>query len=365
MKIVIIGGGAAGLGIGWRLAQAGAEVTLLERSQPGSGATWASAGMIAITAELANADPDESAFASYSNGLWPAFAKELEQECGFSIGYSESGALMLAQDDETLAALQARTGAGLTFVAPPQARALAPMLTGEFLGALWAEHEAHVDNRALGHGLATAFQRAGGKLQSNEAVVRIERRPSSDGQLRAAIAHTPFGLYHADAFVIAAGAWSGLIEPELAPVTPVKGEMIALAPPGDEVPPRPCIWAEGVYAVPRGRLLLLGATVEEAGFDTALTHQAAAQLRAAAEAAMPGLKAWTQVDHWAGLRPRSPDGLPLLGPTAVEGLFVAGGQYRNGILFTPAIARMMADVILGQGQGIAAFDPRRFTGNSA
>jgi glycine oxidase len=141
--------------------------------------------------------------------------------------------------------------------------------------------------------------------------------------------------------------------------------MIALAPPAGMSPPGPCIWADGVYAVPRGRLLLLGATVEEAGFDTGLTAGAASRLRASAEAAMPSLRDWTLMDHWAGLRPRAPDGLPLLGPTAVEGLFVAGGQYRNGILFAPAIARMMGDLILGQGKAIAAFDPRRFKENAA
>jgi glycine oxidase len=359
MKIVIIGAGVAGLGIGWRLAQAGADVTVLERSQPASGASWAAAGMIAAAAEMDEADGAEAVFASYSNGLWPDFAAELERACGGRIGYRQSGALILAQDASALAAMQAREKPGAKVVSPAEARAIAPMLTGEFAGALSVEREAHVDNRALGQALAIAFQRAGGKLQSNEAAVRIERR---DG--KAVTALTPFHLHHADAFVIAAGAWSGLIEPELAPIVPVKGEMIALAPLAEAMPPAPCIWADGVYAVPRGRLLLVGATVEEAGFDTALTRAAASLLRAKAQAAMPGLKDWTEVDHWAGLRPRAPDGLPLLGPTVVEGLFVAGGQYRNGILFTPGIARMMADLILGQGGVIPAFDPRRFAGSS-
>jgi glycine oxidase len=100
--------------------------------------------------------------------------------------------------------------------------------------------------------------------------------------------------------------------------------------------------------------------VQEEGFDTSPTRAARDQLRAAAQKLMPSLRDWTLSDHWAGLRPKSPDGLPLLGPSGVDGLFVAGGQYRNGILFAPAIARMMADMILGQGAVVPDFDPRRF-----
>jgi len=353
MKVVIIGAGVAGLGIGWRLAQAGVDVTVLERAQPASGASWAAAGMIAATAELEAGSP-ELEFAKYSNDLWPSFAQELEQTIGDTIGYRQSGALMLAQDAAGLEAL-ARSAPGLKLLDPSQTRAMVPLLTGEYAGALWAEREAHVDNRSLGYGLALAFRAAGGKLIVNEAVVRIERRGG-----RAAVAHTPYAFHHADIFVLAAGAWSGMIEPELVPVAPVKGEMIALAPPDGIDPPVPYILADGVYAVPRGRLLLLGATVEDAGFNTHLTHHAAALLRSRAEAVMPGLRDWSLVDHWAGLRPRAPDGLPLLGPTRLEGLYVAGGQYRNGILFTPAIARMMADLVMGRGEAIPAFDPRRF-----
>jgi glycine oxidase len=128
--------------------------------------------------------------------------------------------------------------------------------------------------------------------------------------------------------------------------------------------PVPVVWGEGVYCVPRPHLgergrLLIGATVQEEGFDTKPTPQARDQLWAAARRVMPSLKDWTLADHWAGLRPKSPDGLPLLGRAAMEGVFLAGGQYRNGILFTPAIAQDMADVILGKGEVVPDFDPRR------
>jgi len=353
MKIVIIGAGVAGLSIGWRLTQGGADVTVLERARPGGGASWAAAGMIAVTAELLDAHAAEIEFACHSNVLWPDVAKSLEAESGQAVGYVCSGSLILAEDDAALTRLS-RKAEGLEILDPAQTRALAPMVTGPLAGALWSSQEAQVDSRALTGALASAFQRAGGKLASNEAVVRIERRGGS-----ATIAHTPFGLYHADVFVLAAGAWSGLVEPELAPITPVKGEMIALAPPRGQALPGPVVWGHGVYAVPRDGRLLIGATAESVGFDTSLTDKALDFLRGGAEALMPGVKDWTVTDHWAGLRPRAPDGLPLLGPTMVDGLWLAGGQFRNGILFAPAVAQTIAAQLLGKAEPIPAFDPRR------
>ena len=362
MKVVIIGAGVAGLSIGWRLAKAGMEVTILERAQPAGGASWAAAGMIAVTAELLDAHAAEIEFARHSNALWPEFAEQVEAASDRVIGFSRSGALILAEDEAALARLARRAG-GAEMLDPAAVRARAPMVTGPLAGALWAPREAHVDSRALGVALAFAFQRAGGKLMTNEAVVRIEKR---DGV--AAIAHTPFGLYHPDAFVLAAGAWSGLIEADLAPITPVKGEMIALAPPGGEkhhpdIFHGPVIWGHGIYAVPRGGRLLIGATAESVGFDTSLTDKAVDFLISGADAAMPGLKDWTLADHWAGLRPRAPDGLPLLGPTSVDGLWLAGGQFRNGILFAPAIAETIAAQLQGNAEPIPAFDPRRIRGD--
>jgi glycine oxidase len=353
VKVVIIGAGVAGLGIGWRLLQAGAQVTILERGQAANGATRAAAGMLAVTAELEHAAEPETSFANYSNALWEDFKLEIEQVSGRSIGFSASGALMLAADTG-LAGLRARAERqpDLRLLDKAAIRALAPMLTGEYSGALWAPHEAHVDSRALGEALTIAFLKVGGVLFTHEAVVQIGHR---DGK---PVAHTPFAVDTADAILVAAGAWTGLVAD--VPIMPIKGEMIALTPPAGTALPGPVIWGNGIYAVPRDGRLLIGATVEDVGFDTSLTSEAAQSLRARAEALMPDLRDWTLADHWAGLRPRSPDGLPLLGPTALPGVFVASGQYRNGILFAPAIARMMADLIMGHGEVIPAFDPRRF-----
>jgi glycine oxidase len=358
MKIVVIGAGVAGLAIGWRLAEAGQQVTVLDRGQPGRGATWASAGMLAVTAELQNSESSEVEFARYSNGLWPDFAKQIEALSGRNIGYAPYGSLMLAEDAAALAGLERQAiQLGLVLVGANRVREIAPLVTADIAGGLWSPDEARVDNRELALALVAVFRKAGGRILPNEGVVRIER----DGA-RANGARTAFGLYPADVVVLAAGAWSGLVEPAVAPVVPVKGQMILLTPPPGQAPPTTVIWGHGVYAVPRGNALAIGATVEDVGFDTGITDAAQNWLRNAAEKLMPGLRGWTVRDQWAGLRPRAPDGLPLLGPTGVGGLWLASGQYRNGILFAPAVAQTMCDQILGRAPGISAFDPRRFGG---
>ena len=352
MNIVIIGAGVAGLGIGWRLLQQGAAVTILERFQPGTGASWAAAGMLAVTAELEDAAEPERALALRASALWPGFAAELEEVSGRAVFLASDGALLLAADAAGLEAMAGRATGDLKLVGAEEARALVPLL-GSAVGGLWSPREAHVDNRALSEALAIAVLKAGGTILPNEPGVRIEWQGE-----RAVAVLSPYRRYEADAILVAAGAWSGLLED--IPIAPVKGEMIAPQPPTGVELPGPVVWGEGVYCVPRHGRLLVGATMEEAGFGTSLTEQGRDKLRGAAEALMPGLKDWDLTDHWAGLRPKSPDGLPLLGPFA-PGLFVASGQYRNGILFTPAIAAEMADLILGKGKAIPAFDPRRFS----
>lgn len=354
MNVVIIGAGVAGLGIGWRLLQAGCQVTVLERAQPATGASWAAAGMLAVTAELEEAAEAERGLALRSHALWPSFAAELEAASGRKVFLSRVGALLLAEDAAELEVMRARASGELRVLGADQARALVPLL-GDTVGGLWSPHEAHVDNRALGEALTIAFLKAGGTLNPTEAAVTIEPGP---------LVRTPYGHYVPDAVVVAAGAWSGLLG-EI-PIQPVKGEVIALAPPSGAVLPAPVVWGEGVYCVPRPHLgeggrLLIGATMQDEGFDTQPTTAAREQLWASAAKLMPSLRDWALADHWAGLRPKSPDGLPLLGPSGRDGVFIAGGQYRNGILFAPAIAQEMADIVMGKGAVIADFDPRRFT----
>lgn len=356
MKVVIIGAGVAGLSIGWKLLEGGAEVLILERAQPARGATWAAAGMIAPTAETAHANPDETQFARWSAELWPKFAAEVEEKSGRQIGYRRDGALIVAKSEDE--ARQIASQSNRKLLTADEARAREPLLGGEIAGALWDGEEAQVDSRALGGALTHLFVGAGGKLSTNEAAVRIE---VGDGWLGVT---TPFAVYPADKVLVAAGAWSGSIEmddPVLPPMRPVKGEVLALIPPPGRLPPRQVVWGNGVYLVPREGRLLIGATMEEVGFDTMLTDKAENWLTDRAVSLMPSLASWQIDEHWAGLRPTSPDGLPVLGETRVKNLFIASGQFRNGILFAPAVAETISRLILGADvPEIRAFSPQRF-----
>lgn len=363
MKTVIIGAGVAGLSIGWRLAQAGVETIVLDRGQPGRGATWASAGMIAGTAESGEAPEAEMPFARQSMALWPNFAAALEEASGERLSCRRDGALLVARTPEEAEALHARAeAAGLEFLSAEAARTKVPSLAPGIAGALWAPEDGQVDNRALGRALATAFVRAGGKLSVNETAVLVEAK--RDG---GAVVRTPFKVHHADAVVLATGAWTaqigGLPAEAVPPVRPVKGEVIALMPPAGAMLPEPLVWGSGaIYLVPRGKRLFVGATVAEAGYDTALSDEAPGWLQARAAELIPEVADWAIDEHWAGLRPGSPDGLPIIGQTSVEGVFVASGQYRNGILFAPGMAETVPPLILEQRTApeIAPFDPKRF-----
>jgi glycine oxidase len=359
MKVVIIGAGVAGLGIGWRLAQQGVETLVLERSQPGRGATWASAGMLAAPSAV----PDsEAKLARQGADMWPEFAAQIERASRRAISYSVDGGLIVARTphERDELARAAESGAG-ELLSPEAARAREPRLAPDMLAALWNPHQAKVDNRTLGRALAAAFAKAGGHLFLNEAAVRFEFRGDRIEGVR-----TPFALRQGDAYVLAAGAWSARIEglpsDVLPPVIPVKGEMIALEPPSGEQLPEPAIGGGDIYLVAQRDRLLIGATVERAGFDSSLTEKASAWLLAQGRALMPCLGEWRVVEHWAGLRPGSPDDLPILGQSALPGLLIASGQYRNGVLYAPAIAQAVDAMVMGKEAPpyFSAFDPRRF-----
>ncbi len=358
MKVVIIGAGVAGLGIGWKLAKAGAQVTVLERSQAGRGATTASAGMIAAAAELSEASTAEAFFAKRANDLWPGFAAELEAQTGIYVEYRVSGSLMVALESGNL---PRGYDGGIALLTAEQARAMESMLSEKVSGALWAPHEAQVDSHALVRALVAAFVNAGGKILPNETVVRVEIEAG-----RAIGVQTPFAMHRADAYVLAAGAWTsrleGLPPAALPPVVPIKGEIVVLLPPSNAVLPTHVVWGNGIYLISRGSRLLVGATTERAGFDSGKSQAAYRWLLRQSVGLMPALKGWKVAEHWVGLRPATPDGLPVLGETSVEGLYVASGQYRNGILFAPAVAEVMSRLVLKQDTEMPVFNPRRFEG---
>jgi glycine oxidase len=374
MKVVVIGAGVAGLSAGWRLAEAGVETVVLERAQPGRAASWAAAGMLVALLESGDESAPEAVLARQSAAAWPRFAVDVEEQSGMPIHYRRDGMLLVASGEAEADALRARAAAdaSLQFADPAHAHLLEPLLPEENFGALRDPAAAQVDNRALAKALAAALRRCGGRLVASEAAVLIET--DKDG---ASAVRTPFARHDADAIVLAAGAWSGELggvpKAALPPVRPVKGQMIALAPPGDAKLPVHLIQGQDVYLVPRHDRLLVGATVEEVGFDSALTRGAADRLRERAVALLPALSDWRLADHWAGLRPGSPDGRPILGATALPRLFALTGQYRNGILFAPVLADALCGLVLGRSTSapesgpvdLGAFDARRFAGSLA
>lgn len=359
MKIVIAGAGVAGLAIGWSLAEAGASVEIVERGLAGHGATWASAGMLAPGAELGGEKTPLARFAHEGRRAWNAFAASLEEASGVDIGFRENGSLIVAPDDARAGELKQLAGHSAVWLAPRDLAAREALLSPALRGALHVPGDAQVDNRALGVALAETLRRRSVRLREHCDVRSVL---AANNRVRGLM--TGEGIIEGDAVVLACGAWMNLIASPLVlpPIAPVKGQMAALTPPAGTVLPKSLLWDEHLYLVPRRDRLLIGATVEDAGYDLSVSKETAADLVARAARIVPSLGAWRLSEMWAGLRPRTPDDAPVLGETKLSGLYVAGGQFRNGILFAPLIADSMRRLVLGEKPGldIASFDPRRF-----
>lgn len=365
MKVVVIGAGVAGLALAWKLAGEGCEVTVVERGAVGLGASAVAAGMIAPLAEFGDESGAVAEFARKSSILWPEFVKRVEADSGLKVRYQQGGAVLTAATETQLGILR-HAHPALPLWDASTLRERMPLLA-PLAGALWAEGEAHVDTPRLMVALAKAAERRGARLRLFETARRLLVVKD-----RAAGVETAAGTVHADLVVLAAGAWSGRLEgvpPDvLPPIHPVKGETLVLIPPHGQALPSALIWGNGIYLVPREEGVLVGATVELAGQDDKPSARAASWLIGQASVLLPGAEGWRRAAHRASLRPASPDGAPLLGMSRLEGLAIASGQYRNGILFAPMLAEMACGVVSGREVEPAferAFDPRRFRGDEA
>lgn len=360
MKVLIAGGGIAGLAIAWRLSCQGVTVEVVERGICGRGASWAAAGMLAPGGELAGETDDLAKIAHESRALWPRFAAEIERAAGCAVGFRETGSLLIAETEQQAKALRARANGSGEWLPPRDLLRREPLLSPNLFGAIYFPADAQVDNRAICEALHTALRAKGVIIREN-----CEARSIliAEGEAKALL--TDCGTMEADSFVLTCGAWMDLISVpgfDLPPVRPVKGQMMAYVPPAGINLPDTLLWADEVYLVPRSGRLLVGATIEDAGFDASVEVQACAKLRHAAERVIPSLPGWRLAEVWAGLRPHTPDDAPVLGATSLSRLYVAGGQFRNGILFAPAIADRMAAIVQGRKTELAAaFDPLRFT----
>jgi glycine oxidase len=351
---IVVGAGVIGLACAWRAAQRGLSVAVVERDQPGAGASGVAAGMLAPVGEATWGEDRLLDLALTSHRRWPEFAAELEADAGRDVGLLDLGALHVALDRDEAAELRRRfeltrsLELDATWLRPSECRALEPGLASAAGGGVHASHESAVDPRALVSALAAALERAGGSIVTAEVVGSIVESDRLVG-VRTAEGEE----LRAGAVVLAAGSWSAadwLPEGARPAIRPVKGQILTLA--GSPVDP-PCeriVVTERVYMVPRpdGRLVV-GATVEEQGFDTRVTAGGVYELLREAYRALPEVAELELVEAVAGLRPTTPDNLPLIGPGAIDGLLLATGHFRNGILLAPLTADRIADVLVGHG----------------
>jgi glycine oxidase len=366
--VVVVGGGVIGLAIAWRAAGAGMTVSVVDET-PGQGASWAAAGMLAPVTEVHYGERALLDLNLAAADRWPTFAAEVEEASGHPVGYRPGGTLAVARDADDNAALedlyqfQLRCGLEVERLRSRECRQLEPGLAPGIRGGVLAAGDHQVDNRALVQALLIACRRAGVRLLEGRVAELATDGDRVTGVVLAGGARLP-----AEAVVLAAGCWSGglggLAAEALPPVRPVKGQLLYLRGSAGEPLCSRNVRGLEVYVVPRGDgRVVVGATVEEQGFDTRVTAGAVHDLLRAALELLPDVAELELLETVVGLRPGSPDNAPMLGPAGPEGLVVATGHYRNGILLTPVTADAIAE-LLATGRVpdlIAPFAPGRFS----
>jgi glycine oxidase len=349
--VAIVGGGVIGLSIAWRLAAAGLGVAVFERGEVGSGASLAATGMLAAATELEPGGTDLLALALESQRAWPRFRAELEAEAGLDIDYRAEGTLTVAIGRDEVDRLrfrhelQARHGLATRWLDGAAARALEPALRPSVSAGIFCADDHQVDPRRLVPALRRAAAARGATI--------CERLPArsldiAGGRVGGVV--TAQGLCRATTVVIANGAWAGSGDPlgdALAvPVRPLKGQALALRTTARTGAPAHVVWTEQVHLAPKaGGRLLVGATVEECGFDPAVTAGAVFALIDGARRALPSVEDMELEAVWTGFRPTSDDDAPILGATPIAGLVLATGHHRNGILLAPVTAQAIHHLV--------------------
>ncbi len=346
IDVIIIGGGVIGCSIALRLAEEGLKVTLLERGRVGLEASHAAAGMLAPQTEA----PARTPFFDLcieSRSVYRDFAREVGEKSGVDSEYRDEGTLCLAieGDGDSLgwADWQAEAGLLLERLGPVETRAAEPAVTKLASGAVFIPEDHQVDNRLLMRGLGVAIRRAGVEViegaEARSIIVERGRATGVDDGAR---------RYRAGTVIVAAGSWASRLLDPLGirlEIIPSRGQMVALK--SETTVISRIVHTGRCYIVPRrdGRVLV-GATVEYVGFDKRVTPAGISSLLSSAAEAIPALAECEVVERWAGLRPDTPDHLPVIGASGIDGLILATGHFRNGILLAPLTANLIREVIL-------------------
>jgi glycine oxidase len=365
--VAVVGGGIAGLAVAWRAATAGLSVCVLDRDELAAQASHVAAGMLAPVTEADSAELDLLALGIESARRWPEFAEQLHEASGVEVGYRRCGTLVVARDRDEAEALERelelreRLGLRVGRVLPSAARRLEPALAPSVRLALEAPDDHAVDPRAVCAALAAASERAGVVLRPGTDVTDVVvHRERVDGVATAS--GDRIACRHV---VVAAGPWSGALPgiPPAArvPMRPVKGQILRLREPHGLPLLERVVRFEGGYLVPRGDgRIVLGATMEERGFDTAVTALGVYELLRDAAELVPGVLELELEEAMAGLRPATPDNAPALGAcSAIDGLVYATGHHRNGVLLAPVTADLVAADLVAAPRP-HPFSPDRF-----
>lgn len=344
--VAVIGAGVIGLACAWRTAEAGLSTVVIERESAGAGASGVAAGMLAPVTEASYGEQELLRLNLESAARWPEFDERLRAISGGPTGYERRGALVVAvdRDDaeelERLHRFQRSLGLGVEWLTRTECRRLEPGLAPGIAGGIRAPQDHQAEPRALIRALATAVGRAGGEIVTGAAAA-VRRR--GDRVLGAVAGGASVDAGHV---VVAAGCWSpavaGIDPDESPPVRPVKGQILRLAGGAGPLASR-AVHTPRCYVVPRASgEVVVGATVEERGFDTAVTAGGVHGLLEAAREVLPDTAELELVETSARLRPGTPDNVPLVGCGPTSGLVWATGHYRNGILLAP----LTADAVL-------------------
>jgi len=366
---VVVGGGAVGLTSAWRMATRGMAVAVVD-PEPGRGASWVAAGMLAPVTEVEFTEEPLVALNLAAARGWPAFAQELGADAGVEVGYRPCGTLVVDGDDgdrarsESLYRFQRALGLEVERLSARRLRELEPAVAPGVRSGLLARHDHQVATRAFVRALMAAAAARGVSFHRARAAA-VEVGGGAVSGVR-----TDAGTLDAPVVVLAAGAWSGTLgglPPEVVPaVRPVKGQILRLA--GDPARPllrrsvRGVVRGSSVYLVPRqDGTVVVGATVEEQGFDTAVTAGAVYELLRDARRVVPGVTELALAEARAGLRPGSPDNAPIVGEAHLGGLILATGHYRHGILLSPLTGAAVAALAAGESvpAELAPFSPAR------